>query len=152
MIVILASIFFGLAVLGLVSPRGLSFTVLLMMLVPAGVVQHLWIWTLLTYPFLNTGILGTVFALLTLWFTGAMLEDARGPRWFLELFYVSTIGGGLLATLLAAMPLLTAGHLQLRTSVRARRPSACRHHFSASWWPSRCFSAMWSSFCCSCCA
>ena len=45
--------------------------------------------------------MGTLFALLTLWFVGALLEDIRGSRWIYELFFTSAIGGALLATAIA---------------------------------------------------
>ena len=54
-------------------------------------------WQLVTYSFLPLGILGTLFALLTLWFTGSILESTYSPRWLYELYFTSAIGGGLLA-------------------------------------------------------
>ena len=113
LVLALVGVFFVLAVLHLVAPRLDDLVRIQFMLAPAYVVQHFYVWQVLTYAFYNTGILGTAFALLMLWFTGSMLEDSRGPRWFVELFYLSTIGGGVLATLLAALPLFTRGHLAL---------------------------------------
>jgi hypothetical protein len=46
-------------------------------------------------------LLGLIFALLSLWYFGAALEDERGTRWFTELFFSSYIGGSILATLLS---------------------------------------------------
>lgn len=111
LVLILVALFFGLAVLDFVSPTAGQFMRMALWLQPASVAGHFYLWQLLTYAFLNTGIVSTAFALLTLWFTGSMLEDARGSRWFVELFYVSAIGGALLATLLAALPLFTGGHI-----------------------------------------
>ncbi len=111
LVLVLVGLFFALALVDYVSqPAGL-FLRAVMLLEPARVVGHGFVWQLLSYPFLNSGILNTAFALLTLWFTGAMLEDARGPRWFIELFYLSTVGGAFLATLLASLPLLTGGRV-----------------------------------------
>ena len=102
-------IFFALALLTYASASlGDSFKSLLP-LFPFAVVRHGFLWQLITYAFFNTGILGTAFALLTLWFTGSMLEDARGSRWFVELFYLSAVSGAAIATALASIPLLTHG-------------------------------------------
>jgi membrane associated rhomboid family serine protease len=57
-------------------------------------------WTLLTYPFVPTGLLSTAFALISIWLFGAMVESARGERWMLEFYFITTAGGGLLAALL----------------------------------------------------
>lgn len=106
-----AAVFFGLELLNFVSRQSGAAIRALLLLEPAAVVGHLWVWQLGTYGFINLGILNTVFALLTLWFTGTMLEESRGPRWFLELFYLATIGGALVATLLACLPLFSGGRL-----------------------------------------
>ncbi len=111
LVLVLVGLFFGLALVDYVSQPVGQFLRSILLLEPARVIGHGFVWQLLSYAFLNSGILNTAFALLTLWFTGAMLEESRGSRWFLELFYVSAIGGALLATLLAALPLLTRGHV-----------------------------------------
>jgi membrane associated rhomboid family serine protease len=111
LVLVLIGLFFGLALIDFVSqPVGLFLRAFLL-LEPAAVVQHGHIWQLITYAFLNLGIINTAFALITLWFTGSMLEDARGSRWFLELFYTSAVGGAIIATLLAVLPLLTRGRI-----------------------------------------
>ena len=111
LVLVLVALFFGLALIDFVSqPMGLLLRAMLL-LEPAQAIGHLHVWQLLTYAFLNTGILNTAFALLTLWFTGAMLEDARGPRWFVELFYSTVFGGALLASLLASLPMFTGGRV-----------------------------------------
>jgi membrane associated rhomboid family serine protease len=111
LVLVLVALFFGLALIDFVSQPAGSVLRALLMLEPEQAVAHLHIWQFVTYAFLNTGILNTAFALLTLWFTGSMLEDSRGSRWFVELFYGSTVGGALLASLLAALPLLTGGRI-----------------------------------------
>lgn len=58
-------------------------------------------WQFLTYAFLAGGLLNTAFALLSIWFFGAALEDERGGRWLGEYALVSAVGGGLLAALLS---------------------------------------------------
>jgi membrane associated rhomboid family serine protease len=59
------------------------------------------VWQFLTYAFLSDGLLNTAFALLSLWFFGAALEEERGGRWLLEYFLISAVGGGVLASLLS---------------------------------------------------
>jgi membrane associated rhomboid family serine protease len=61
-------------------------------------VAHGEIWQLVTYSFMEQGILSIVFGMITLWFTGAILEPAYGGRWLAELFFSSVIGGAILAS------------------------------------------------------
>jgi membrane associated rhomboid family serine protease len=65
------------------------------------------LWQFVTWPFVPDSLLGLLFALLSLWYFGAALEDERGTRWFTELFFFSSIGGAVLATILS----LTLGHV-----------------------------------------
>ena len=65
------------------------------------------VWQFVTWPFVPDNVLGLIFALLSLWYFGAALEDERGTRWFTELFFTTSIGGGVLATILS----LTLGRL-----------------------------------------
>ena len=88
--------FFGFAVLGWVAPRPVGLALGQLALVPAAVMRGE-VWQLVTYAFLPVGILGTLFAMLTLWFTGSYLEDIFGARWLLELYLFSSAAGGLLA-------------------------------------------------------
>lgn len=113
LVLVLVGLFFGLALIDFVSQPVGVFLRAVLLLEPARVVSHLWLWQLLTYAFLNVGILNTAFALLALWFTGTMLEEARGSRWFLELFYFSTVGGALLSTLIVALPLVMGSHTHM---------------------------------------
>jgi membrane associated rhomboid family serine protease len=78
--------FFGLAVIGLIS-QSLELTLLgLLALTPSLALGHQ-IWQLVTYPFVGGGLLGTAFALLSVWYFGSTLEDERGGRrrWRLRL-------------------------------------------------------------------
>jgi hypothetical protein len=59
------------------------------------------IWQFVTWPFIPDSLLGLLFALLSLWYFGSSLEEERGTRWFGELFFFSSIGGAILATLLS---------------------------------------------------
>ncbi len=110
--IILANLvlFFALAILSFSLPKLYTQTFLLGALSPTGVL-HGFVWQLFTFSFMNTGLLGTAFGLLFLWFAGSQLEDARGGRWLTQLYYVSTVTGALLAVLIAGLPLLTGGRV-----------------------------------------
>src|ERR1700738_3007891 len=72
-------VFFGFALFGWVGPKPVGFLFGHLALVPAAVLRGE-IWQLVTYAFLPMGILGTLFAMLTLWFTGSYPEDIFGSR------------------------------------------------------------------------
>jgi len=91
--------FFGLAVLGLVSPPLAGTLIVWTTLIPA-LALHWRLWQLVTYPFAGEGLLSVAFALLSLWFFATSVEDERGPRWFADYFFATTIFGGLIASLL----------------------------------------------------
>ena len=59
---------------------------------------HGQLWQLVTYSFVDDALLGVLFAMLTLWFTGSLLEPAFGGRWLGELYFTSVIGGALFAS------------------------------------------------------
>ncbi|MDE1176904.1 MAG: rhomboid family intramembrane serine protease [Edaphobacter sp.] len=89
--------FFALALISWVSP---GFDRLLMphMVLEPLAVMHGEVWQLATYSLVNPGILSMVFAMLTLWFTGSLLESSHGGRWLMELYWTSVIGGAAVAT------------------------------------------------------
>ena len=100
-IILLAlTVFFGLLICGLVAP-GLPGIIMGLFALQPDTVAHPLLWQLVTYPFLNTGLLGMLFGALTVWFFGSSLEDELGSRWLREFFLVCTIGGGVLASVLA---------------------------------------------------
>ncbi|SEG44046.1 Membrane associated serine protease, rhomboid family [Bryocella elongata] len=94
-------VYFALAVLGLAAPAFAGTVVELFSLSPAHVIPMLW--QPVTYSFLNFGLIGTIFALLSIWFFGSVLEDDLGGRWLAEYFFVSTIAGGALACVIAVL-------------------------------------------------
>jgi membrane associated rhomboid family serine protease len=100
--IILANIvvFFGLLLLQWVSPMAARFLYAHLMLEPLAV-RRGEIWQLVTYSFLQDGILSILFGMLTLWFTGSLLEGAYGSRWVAELYGVSVIGGAVIASLIS---------------------------------------------------
>jgi membrane associated rhomboid family serine protease len=64
-------------------------------------VSHGMIWLVATYPFAPLGLFSELFALLSFWIFGAMLEDELGGRWLWEYFLLSTVCGGVLTSLLS---------------------------------------------------
>ncbi|HEY4009054.1 MAG TPA: rhomboid family intramembrane serine protease [Acidobacteriaceae bacterium] len=86
-------------ILGIVSP-GLSGTVASLLVLRPELGPPL-VWQVLTWPFIAEGLLGLLFALLSLWYFGSSLEEERGTRWFGELFFFTSIGGAVLAVILS---------------------------------------------------
>lgn len=93
--------FLFLLLTGIFAPRLAGQIVELLALQPS--LAFKFVWQFVTWPFVPGGLLNLIFALLFLWFTGAALEDERGTRWFTELFFTSSIGGAVLATLLGLL-------------------------------------------------
>ena len=91
------AVFFGLLLFGWVSPKLAGVLVSHLILEPAAVLRGE-VWQLVTYSFVQDGILSMLFGMLTLWFTGALLESALGSRWVAELYGVSVLGGAALAS------------------------------------------------------
>ncbi|NYF49684.1 rhomboid family intramembrane serine protease [Tunturiibacter gelidoferens] len=92
--------FFGLLLLRWLAP-GLQAVLLAHLILEPLAVLHGEIWQLLTYSFVEQGILGILFGMLTLWFTGSLLEPSFGGRWLAELYLTSVIGGAILASALS---------------------------------------------------
>ena len=97
--------FFALAILHWVAP-GLADTLRYHLLLEPRAVLHGELWQLFTYSFINEGILGILFGMLTLWFVGSLLESSYGSHWLFELYATSVIGGALLASALSFTHLL----------------------------------------------
>jgi membrane associated rhomboid family serine protease len=90
-------VFFGLAILSWVFPAMNRLLTAHLVLEPLAVLRGE-IWQLATYSLINPGILSIVFGMLTLWFTGALLEGSYGSRWLQELYWCSVIGGAVIAS------------------------------------------------------
>lgn len=60
------------------------------------------VWEFLTYPFAFEGVLSSLFAMISLWLFGSLLEGEFGSRWIVEYLVATTLGGGVLAALIAA--------------------------------------------------
>jgi len=97
LILVNLAVFFGVMLLGWVAPSLSRVLLPHFLLEPLAVVRGE-IWQLVTYAFVNTGILDILFGMLTLWFAGSLLEGAYGGRWVGELYFTSAIGGALLAS------------------------------------------------------
>jgi membrane associated rhomboid family serine protease len=89
--------FFGLLILHWLAPQ-LEAVLLSHLILEPLAVAHGEVWQLLTYSFVEQGILGILFGMLTLWFTGSLLEPSFGGRWLAELYLTSVIGGAILAS------------------------------------------------------
>ena len=97
--------FFGLLLLRWLSPQ-LEAVLFSHLLLEPLAVAHGEVWQLLTYSFVEQGIIGILFGMLTLWFTGSLLEPSFGGRWLGELYLTSVIGGALLASAVSFTHLL----------------------------------------------
>jgi membrane associated rhomboid family serine protease len=76
------------------------------------VLLHGAVWQLVTYAFLQIGILQILFNMLSLWFIGAYLEAEKGGKWLTEIYFLSVVGGGLIATGLSYTGVLHLSPLQ----------------------------------------
>jgi len=94
------AVFFAIAVSQWIAPELASALLGHLLLEPLAVARGE-IWQLATYSFLHFGLMDILFAMLTLWFLGSMLEDAYGARWLAELYFTSAIGGALVASALS---------------------------------------------------
>ncbi len=106
------AVFFVLLLCGAVNGPLADFIAILLSLTPRAVL-HGYVWQLVTYSFVHRGILEALFNLLSLWFIGSYLEEAKGSRWVTEIYFLAVIGGALIASLLsfAPIPHLSPGDL-----------------------------------------
>jgi membrane associated rhomboid family serine protease len=93
-------IFFSLLVLGRLLPDVAGALVDLLRLQPSAVARGE-VWQLATYCFVHIGLWEILFAMLTLWFCGSLLEGAYGGRWLKELYFTSAIGGAAVASVIS---------------------------------------------------
>jgi len=100
LVIVNVAVFFVLALLGAFARNAEGMLEGLSQLQPAAV-AHGQIWRLVTYSFLHFGITEILFAMLTLWICGGMLEAAYGSRWLRDLYFTSAAGGALLASVLS---------------------------------------------------
>jgi membrane associated rhomboid family serine protease len=91
------AVFFALGLLHWLAPHLAEVLLGHLLLEPRAVV-HGEVWQLVTYSFVEQGILAILFGMLTLWFTGSLLEPSFGGRWLGELYFSSVVGGALIAS------------------------------------------------------
>ena len=89
--------FFAIILLHWAAPQ-FEFILLSHLLLEPRAVAHGELWQLFTYSFVDDSLLGVLFAMLTLWFTGSLLEPSFGSRWLGELYGASVIGGAIIAS------------------------------------------------------
>ncbi|HEY0758892.1 MAG TPA: rhomboid family intramembrane serine protease [Acidisarcina sp.] len=77
-----------------------------LMLLPAAVVHRGFLWQLVTYSFMNVGLIGTLFNMLILWMIGSQLETAKGSRWLYEAYFLCVIGAAAIGAALSFTGLL----------------------------------------------
>ncbi len=100
LVLVNVGVFFLLLILGFTAPRMAVMVATYFSLTPA-LLLHGWIWQLVTYSFLNSGVLHVALNMLTLWFIGSYLESSKGGRWLLEIYFACAIGGALVGSLLS---------------------------------------------------
>jgi membrane associated rhomboid family serine protease len=105
LVIINVVVFFVLAILGAFG-RGMGAVLTSFLLLQPAAVAHGYLWQLLTYSFVHAGILEILFAMLTLWICGGMLESAYGSRWLRDLYLASAIAGAIIASILSYTHLL----------------------------------------------
>lgn len=77
---------------------------LLFGLIPATVVEQLYVWQLVTYLFLHGGLMHILFNMLALWMFGTELERMWGRHFFLKYYFVTGIGAGVITVLISLLP------------------------------------------------
>ena len=94
------AVYFAMLVLGRIAGDVAGALVDLLQLQPSAVARGE-IWQLGTYCFVHFGLWEIVFAMLTLWCCGSLLEGAYGGRWLKELYFTSAIGGAAVASVIS---------------------------------------------------
>ena len=64
-------------------------------LVPADVVEHGFVWQIITYSFLHAGLGHWFWNMIGLWMFGSAIENAWGTRRFLELYFIGVVGAAI---------------------------------------------------------
>ena len=91
-----AVVFLAVWVLAVVWQMGVAYLLDWLMLNPQAL-AHGMVWQAVTYPFIDTGLLSILFALVSVWIFGSQVEDEMGSRWLAEYFFTVTIGGAIMA-------------------------------------------------------
>jgi membrane associated rhomboid family serine protease len=108
-------VFFLLLILEFAAPRMALLLVTYFSLTPV-LLLHGWVWQIVTYSFLNAGVLHVAFNMLTLWFIGSFLETSKGSRWLLEIYFSCAVGGALIGSALSFTQIFHASPLHTTSS------------------------------------
>ncbi len=109
------AIFFLLLLLQYAAP-GIALSIFTYFSLTPALLLHGWVWQPFTYSFLNTGVLHVAFNMLTLWFIGSFLENSKGSRWLLEIYFLCAVGGGLVGSALSFTHIFHASPLSSTNS------------------------------------
>lgn len=99
-------LFFIVAILQRAAPA-VAIPLLSHLVLQPSAVAHGEIWQLVTYSFIHFGVFEIVFAMMSLWVCGSLLEPAYGNRFVREVFFTSVIGGAVVASLISYTRVLT---------------------------------------------
>ena len=80
---------------------------------------HGYVWQLVTYAFVHRGILEALFNLLSLWFIASYIEEVKGSRWLMEIYFLAVVGGALIATALSFTPIPRLSPLDYASGAQA---------------------------------
>jgi membrane associated rhomboid family serine protease len=94
------AVFFLLLVAEFAVPR-LAYSIVEYFSLTPAFLLHGFLWQLVTYSFINAGVLHVAFNMLTLWFIGSFLESSKGSRWLLEVYFLCAVGGALIGSILS---------------------------------------------------
>lgn len=72
-------------------------------------IRHGWVWQFVTYGFIPLSPLNFLFSMLGIYFIGTAVEERIGYRRFMEMFFVSLIGAGILGFLLSWTKVVAQG-------------------------------------------
>jgi membrane associated rhomboid family serine protease len=94
--------FFGFLLLQLLSARGAGQVLELFTFQPH-MFLHGALWQPLTYSFIHTGLVSTLFELLSLWFLSGFLEQLHTSSWIMGLYAASVLGTAAAAVIIFAV-------------------------------------------------
>jgi membrane associated rhomboid family serine protease len=73
-------------------------------LAPSSVVEHGWVWQIVTYMFLHAGAMHILFNMLGVWMFGVELERLWGTTFFLRYYAVTGIGAAITTLVVSFLP------------------------------------------------
>jgi membrane associated rhomboid family serine protease len=111
-------VFFFLLVLRAAN-RSLSEVIFGLLALTPRAVAHGFVWQLVTYAFVHRGILEALFNLLSIWFIASYIEQVKGSRWLIEIYFLAVVGGALIATALSFTPIPRLSPLEYASGAQA---------------------------------